>query len=758
MTLGAGLYTFISNLFPTLLYCEISIFFQNGFVHKWTMCPYDDMLTRAQSLVDQFDRVLGAFLLENGGDHVRLGVRFVGRDADDDNPQWSRISLTVIAGFYRMCVNDHSGHDQMDTLRRYTDFFLNGTAAESSLGTLIQGMIARSRPFDNENILELCQNMDASVKKILEYTDAIQFIGDGPGRDKIRIIEAMSGVIEHMGFDDKTTLKYLFLERYTGNKKTDTTNSISMLLDKVSDTIEVNKLVKFIRDRSSIQAVVSELASEMDKNICVLDERLFVSVDGEGSILQKKGLLWFHEKYMRGGRAGPCKALNKLSKKHMVSILQCLPYSTVQEIFAMGLATMIRNRTMRDNVHNQNANSMLHFADPANAGLVDSERIGQFQTAYSYIRDQLLEHLRVIFSQGIFLTGNPEDSARQFSNEMMVLMEAKKKDPSEAVAGMYNRSSDVCDALFWSGFAAMLRNMAETNHLQRPGIFNQDPFLKNMLSIPMIRADEDGAPGFTEAISFTTSVMHSIDTGDVQNNSIWFAAASMLRVEMLRYIFSVFLGPCTADSLSLSKFSAGPITVSEEELRKMFLAQIKSNNITIVSTAQGISPEFAAFIRKTRQGLNHAEDATSSERQKQLNKEGEDRVHACREAEWRQRHSVLGKGRRAAHHGGSAASLEQTDKVEIRHHRKIQESQNRKHERQLSDEKSTATPRPSSAAAASVSRLPKVPRRLRSPPGSPRRPSSAYDMGSSGGMGSQFTLTPSLQILSDAFDSVARRR
>ena len=54
---------------------------------------------RAQSLVDQFDRVLGAFLLES--DHVRLGVRFTGRDAEDDTLS-SRVNLMVFSEFVRL--------------------------------------------------------------------------------------------------------------------------------------------------------------------------------------------------------------------------------------------------------------------------------------------------------------------------------------------------------------------------------------------------------------------------------------------------------------------------------------------------------------------------------------------------------------------------------------------------------------------------------------------------------------------------------
>ena len=57
---------------------------------------------RAQSLVDQFDRVLGAFLLES--DHVRLGVRFTGSDAEDDTLS-SRVNLMVFSELFVNHVN-----------------------------------------------------------------------------------------------------------------------------------------------------------------------------------------------------------------------------------------------------------------------------------------------------------------------------------------------------------------------------------------------------------------------------------------------------------------------------------------------------------------------------------------------------------------------------------------------------------------------------------------------------------------------------
>ena len=69
---------------------------------------------RAQSLVDQFDRVLGAFLLES--DHVRLGVRFTGSDAEDDTLS-SRVNLMVFSEFVRLCKIGRMGRGDEENNR-----------------------------------------------------------------------------------------------------------------------------------------------------------------------------------------------------------------------------------------------------------------------------------------------------------------------------------------------------------------------------------------------------------------------------------------------------------------------------------------------------------------------------------------------------------------------------------------------------------------------------------------------------------------
>jgi len=564
------------------------------------------MIARAQSLVDKFDRVLGAFLLEGGGGGVRLGVRDVAGDIlEVDNNSLSRIDLKVVGDFLRFC--DSAECETNATKKtKYRSFFTRDDQTKLALNDLISELYLKIASQLNVNIMDLCEFMDPSVIKVLRYIHA------NFNREPNIYVDGVESINEILIYDNDLKLEVdnvINDIRINCETTHETKYSIMFTLSTTERTNSMNKLVKFIRDRTSIDKMLNNLVQEMNSNLCALKESFFVPQDGVNR-LQKEGLLWIDRNYTY-----PCKALNELSADNMVAILQCLPYENVQDLFAMGLAVIIR-RSNRYFTFKNNADEMIHFSRPQSTS-DENGRITQFKVSYDRMKTYLQSHLEIICSSGIFNT--PSITTQKVYDVLVLLFETKSRDLMGYVRNFHSINSKLCDAVFWGGFAAILRNMAEINASGKTSILIHDIFLRKKLAIPMIRNTAERI----ETISFTSSVLHSFDFENFRE-STWLAVAPMLRVELLRYILNVILQPFAAGNDKIANFTKGPINIDESEIMRIFNLQLASggDNFTISSTAHGISEDLSNNIkRKKEKYFDELEEIKITEGLRVLDKE-----------------------------------------------------------------------------------------------------------------------------------------
>ena len=443
------------------------------------------------------------------------------------------------------------------------------------------------------------------------------------------------------------------------------------------------------------------------------------------------------------------KSLKELTSPHMIAILQCLPRSTVQEIFATGLAVIIR-RNGTESLR-ENASSMLHFAKP-NTEIDDGARINQFTAAYQFLRDKLTEHLELIFQSGLFSTENPNKLAVDFSAIMLALLGESVTDSMNSVRQLHRLNSGLCDAMIWGGFAAIIRNMAEINQIRKGGggeILRPDAFLVDKLRSLMILGMR-----IDEAVEFTSNVVHSLDdrTG---LESMWVTAGPMLRLELLRYIIHIFILPlANGGNNNIRHFSVGPIVANDDVIKRVFSAQLELGieNVRITSNSKGISRDVQDFITRERTAFDNG---AGTEKQRI---EGEERVRLNREAEDHRRRTapllererqqrMLKEQRRATKEVNRKAKL-----LELRR-KAIQDRSDAGHNKNGTGATGVSNGGGDHPAHRHSHGKREALHDGRRPPATnaEKRPRKEFT--------SQFplfspTLTPSLQILSDAFDSV----
>ena len=196
---------------------------------------------RAQLLVDKFERVLGAFLLERG-DHHHVRSRAV----VEGGLALSRFDLSVVSDFLKCCFN--YDEDKRGLFDKYKRFFLDGESDDSDLGKLISSLIEDPKDFDNENILKLCSHMDPSVVSVLKFFDCYRYIesdNESARNEKNKSILAMKRLIQRDTALSTDVLELITKQHIALALKMDKSIE-SLLLDK--DHVNVmNRLVNFIR-------------------------------------------------------------------------------------------------------------------------------------------------------------------------------------------------------------------------------------------------------------------------------------------------------------------------------------------------------------------------------------------------------------------------------------------------------------------------------------------------------------------------------
>ena len=196
---------------------------------------------RAQSLVDKFELVLGAFLLERG-DHHHVRSRAV----VEEGLAFSRFDLSVVSDFLKCCFN-YDG-DKGELFDKYKIYFLNGESDDSGLGKLISSLIEDPKDFYNENILKLCSRMDPSVVSVLKFFDCYRCIesdNESALNKKNQSILTMKRLIQRDTALSTDVLKLITNQHIARALRMDKSIE-SLLLDE--DHVNVmNRLVNFIR-------------------------------------------------------------------------------------------------------------------------------------------------------------------------------------------------------------------------------------------------------------------------------------------------------------------------------------------------------------------------------------------------------------------------------------------------------------------------------------------------------------------------------
>ena len=387
----------------------------------------------------------------------------------------------------------------------------------------------------------------------------------------------------------------------------------------------------------------------------------------------------------------------------------------------MGLAVIVRYFGDGDGSYGDNASNIIHFANPSDRTLTNEQRIGQFETAYQNIKDNIRSTLHHIFKSSIFQIV-PEQGfsvgdmlvlkSGKFAELMEQLLINKKGDLMGTVRALHNENPAFCDAIFCGGFAAIIRSMAEKNQdtlrTRKPvdlTVFKYDAFLCEKCTSPLIMTNDNIAL----ARNFTSNVIHSLDLR-LASKSPWPRVSPIFRVELLRYVFNIFLLPYVPVAV-MQKFTAGPIAISEEDMQGKFIKNIPLDS-------RGISNTLQNSIRV---------DNEETRRLKQIEVDEADRqcVEASRKA-----------GEQRLKGLAPAERLRQEDALRKDYERRAV-AERRK--RDLEEISSLSIPRrtnqPASGGGGREGKRPKP------------------------GLTSQFplfspTLTPSLKILSDAFDSV----
>jgi len=544
-----------------------------------------DITARAQSLVDKFDRVLGAFLLDGGG-YVRLGVRNTEGEGGKRGKS-DEVDLILVHEFVQLCKDKKRNRLINLKINTIKNIFTKHNSELTFINLLETGIQDPESINVNSYILDIAHYLDSVMHEVLMKVigrfDKRYQIVNGEGTFIQNYLDRSSEL--KRSFDrmlERVDAKVKTMRVYKGEKKWIDYQVI------IGDNMAMKTLDGVIKYANN-----SKLKEKLIELIVKATDSLAQELDLDYYTLAGQREKFTHQQWLKdkcGG--GFLKGLKILTLDNMVAILEVFPYQNVQEIFVLGLAVICRE--IGSGEFRDICNNLIHFASPvpkndkpvlAETGEMKLRknhtkktettppRKGQFDDSYRVMNVNLQSVIRSIIRNGSY----PINGIREanFTEQMKKLLNTEKIDPIPIVKEIYSVSPNLCEALFYGGMATLIRNMVEKNKYfpdlpASSSVFGYDIFLQQKLDSILING-----VNIEQAYNFTSEVIHSLNI----QTDLWSVAAPIVRVELLRYVFNIFLREYVSGEV-LEKFSDGTkrLTIGEIDAINARKRATKSRN------------------------------------------------------------------------------------------------------------------------------------------------------------------------------------